>query len=58
LTIPEAFARGVDDSGFRGLPVVFEHAEAAAAVPPHHAGCTLVSHDRVLAPYGAKVLWT
>ena len=71
LTIPEPFGRGVDDSGFRRLMIAFEHAEAAAALPRHHAdpidrmlvaqaqleSCTLVSHDRALAPYGATMLW-
>lgn len=72
LVLPEPFARGVDDSGFSRLAIAFEHAEAAAALPRHHAdpfdrmlvaqavleGCTLVSHDRALAPYGATMLWT
>lgn len=72
LAIPEPFGRGVDDSGFRRLPVTFEHAEAAAALPRHHGDpfdrmlvaqaqleeCTLVTHDRVLAPYNVPTLWT
>ena len=72
LVLPEPFARGVDDSGFHRLAIAFEHAEAAGALPRHHAdpfdrmllaqaileGCTLVSHDRALEPYGAAMLWT
>ena len=72
LTLPEPFANGVDASGFQRLPVAFEHAAAAGALPDHHRdpfdrmlvaqaqleGCTLVSHDKLLAPYGASMLWT
>ena len=72
LTLPESFGRGVDHSGFRRLAVTFEHAEAAAALPHHHGDpfdrmlvaqaqleeCTLVTHDRVLAPYNVSTLWT
>jgi PIN domain nuclease of toxin-antitoxin system len=72
LALPESFARGVDDSGFLRLAIAFEHAEAAGALPRHHADpfdrmliaqaqverCTLVSHDRALEPYGVAVLWT
>jgi prevent-host-death family protein len=71
LRLPESFGHGVDDSGFDRLSLAFEHAEAAAALPPHHGdpfdrmlvaqaqleGCTLVTHDRVLSPYGVEVLW-
>jgi PIN domain nuclease of toxin-antitoxin system len=71
LRIPEPFGRGVDESGFRRLMIAFEHAEAAAALPRHHAdpfdrmlvaqaqleGCTLVSRDRALVPYGLTMLW-
>jgi PIN domain nuclease of toxin-antitoxin system len=72
LTLPEPFRHGVGASGFRQLAISFEHAEAAAALPRHHAdpfdrmlvaqaqfeGCTLVTHDQQLAPYGAQMLWT
>jgi PIN domain nuclease of toxin-antitoxin system len=72
LTLPEPFNVGVDHSGFRRLAISFEHAEAAAALPRHHGdpfdrmlvaqaqleGCTLVTHDQVLAPYGVATLWT
>lgn len=72
LSLPEPFSRGVDHSGFRRLAISFEHAEAAAALPRHHGdpfdrmlvaqaqleGCTLVTHDQQLAPYGVATLWT
>lgn len=71
LSLPEPFARGVDASGFRRLPIAFEHAEHAAVLPSHHGdpfdrmlvaqclleGCTLVTHDRQLAAYGPSILW-
>jgi len=72
LTLPEPFSRGVDHSGFRRLAISFEHSEAAAALPRHHAdpfdrmlvaqaqleGCTLVTHDQVLRSYDVATLWT
>ena len=72
LMLPEPFSHGVDHSGFRRLAITFEHAEAAAALPPHHGdpfdrmlvaqaqleGCTLVTHDQLLKPYGVATLWT
>ena len=72
LTLPESFSHGVDASGFERLPIAFEHAATAGALPRHHAdpfdrmlvaqalmeGCTLVSHDHALEPYGASMLWT
>lgn len=71
LRLPESFAKGVDDSGFARLPVEFEHAALAGALPPHHADpfdrllvaqarhedLTLVTHDRRFEPYGVEVLW-
>lgn len=72
LTLPEPFSRGVDHSGFRRLPILFEHSEAAAALPRHHGdpfdrmlvaqaqleGCTLVTHDQLLRSYDVATLWT
>jgi PIN domain nuclease of toxin-antitoxin system len=72
LTLPEPFTHGVEHSGFRRLTVSFEHAEAAGALPRHHGdpfdrmlvaqaqleGCTLVTHDQMLAPYDVPTLWT
>jgi len=72
LTLPEPFSRGVDLIGFRRLAISFEHGEAAAALPRHHGdpfdrmliaqaqleGCTLVTHDELIASYGVATLWT
>lgn len=72
LRLSEPFSQGVDHSGFRRLAITFEHAEAAAALPRHHGdpfdrmlvaqaqleGCTLVTHDQLLRPYGVATLWT
>jgi PIN domain nuclease of toxin-antitoxin system len=72
LRLPAPFAEGVDASGFQRLPIAFEHAAQAAALPLHHGdpfdrmlvaqarleGLTLVTHDRLLAPYEVPVLWT
>jgi PIN domain nuclease of toxin-antitoxin system len=72
LRLPEPFHTGVDHSGFRRLAVTFEHAAAAGALPAHHAdpfdrmlvaqarmeNCTLVTHDRLIAPYHVATLWT
>lgn len=72
LVLPAPFASGVDASGFSRLPIAFEHAAEAAALPPHHGdpfdrmlvaqarleGLTLVSHDRQLAAYDVRLLWT
>jgi PIN domain nuclease of toxin-antitoxin system len=71
IRLPESFAEGVDASGFTRLPMEFEHAALAGALPPHHAdpfdrmlvaqarleGLTLVTHDRRLEPYGGAVIW-
>jgi PIN domain nuclease of toxin-antitoxin system len=71
LRIPESVEAGVVDSGFEKLPISFAHAEAAAALPPHHsdpfdrmlvaqAQCenlALVTHDRHLQPYDVQILW-
>jgi PIN domain nuclease of toxin-antitoxin system len=37
LRIPGSFERAVIDSAFTRLPVLFAHAGAAGALPPHHA---------------------
>ena len=72
LKLPDTVQSGVEDSGFEKLAITFSHAEAAAALPPHHLdpfdrmlvaqaaseGLTLVTHDRQLEPYEVPVLWT
>lgn len=71
LRLPGPFARGVVDSGFTPLPITLAHAEAAGALPPHHADpidrmlvaqarverLTLVTHDRRFGPYGGEIVW-
>ena len=71
LTLPEPFEDGVTDSGFDELPIRFEHARIAGALPPHHADpfdrmlvaqaqverLALVTHDQAMAPYAADVFW-
>lgn len=70
VELPESFARGVERSGFARLPITFEHAEAAAQLPPLHRdpfdrmlvaqamaeGLRLVTMDSKLAEYVADVL--
>ncbi|MBW1800701.1 MAG: type II toxin-antitoxin system VapC family toxin [Deltaproteobacteria bacterium] len=72
LKLPASVESGVEDSGFEKLPITFSHAEAAAALPPHHhdpfdrmlvaqaaaEGLTLVTHDRKLKDYDVPILWT
>ena len=72
LDLPDTVESGVVDSGFEKLLISFSHAEAAAALPPHHGdpfdrmlvaqavseGLTLVTHDRKLEAYEVSILWT
>jgi len=72
LRLPASIEAGVIDSGFQKLPISFAHAEAAAALPAHHADpfdrmlvaqagierLALVTHDRRLQPYDVEILWT
>jgi PIN domain nuclease of toxin-antitoxin system len=72
LELPDTVESGVEDSGFEKLLISFSHAEAAAALPPHHGdpfdrmlvaqavseGLTLVTHDRKLEAYEVSILWT
>lgn len=71
LTLPEPFSAGVAASGFSTLDITFEHAEAIAALPLHHAdpfdrmliaqaACErleLVTNDRAFAAYQVPILW-
>ena len=59
-------------AGFEPLPIAFAHCDRLTTLPPHHAdpvdrmlvaqalleNLTPVSHDRALAPYGVRVVWT
>lgn len=70
LRLPEPFAVGVEDSGFRMLPIHFAHAELASQLPHHHRDpfdrmlvaqavherLTLVSHDVALQEYEVQSL--
>jgi PIN domain nuclease of toxin-antitoxin system len=70
LETPEALGRVVVDEGFERLPITFEHAERAGALPAHHRdpfdrmlvaqalteGLTLVTHDPAFDPYGLDLL--
>ena len=72
LELPDTVESGVEDSGFEKMQISFSHAEAAAALPPHHGDpfdrmlvaqaisedLTLVTHDRRLEAYEVPILWT
>jgi PIN domain nuclease of toxin-antitoxin system len=71
LDLPDTIEAGVLASGFEKLLISFSHAEQAASLPLHHRdpfdrmlvaqahaeGLTLVTHDRLLAPYDVEILW-
>lgn len=70
LETPEALGAVVLDEGFEPLPVTFDHAELAGALPPHHRDpfdrmliaqalvehLTIVTHDPAFDPYGLELL--
>jgi PIN domain nuclease of toxin-antitoxin system len=70
LTLPGPIAEVLEPEGFTALPVTWQHAAAAGALPRHHGdpfdrmlvaqamteGCTLISRDGRLAPYGVRLL--
>lgn len=72
LEAPDHLAEHIARAGFRALPITFEHAEVAGALPRHHDdpfdrmlvaqtrvdGLTLVTADRRLPDYGIPVLVT
>jgi PIN domain nuclease of toxin-antitoxin system len=65
----DAFARAIEDSGFKELPVLSRHAAAVAKLPLHHTDpfdrlllaqafsepLRLVTADSILATYGGGV---
>jgi PIN domain nuclease of toxin-antitoxin system len=71
LELPDTMEAGVFASGFEKLLITFAHAQRSAALPQHHRDpfdrmliaqaqseeLTLVSHDRLLAPYEVEILW-
>jgi len=70
LQAPPDLSRWVHGEGFAELPVGFEHAELAGALPLHHAdpfdrllvaqarieGLTIVTRDRAFEAYGVPLL--
>lgn len=72
LRLAEPFRVLLAADDFTELPLTLAHAEALSALPAHHAdpfdralvaqaeveGATLVSHDRALAPYRPRMIWT
>jgi PIN domain nuclease of toxin-antitoxin system len=70
LEMPEALGDAVVGEGFEPLPVTFDHAERAGALPAHHRdpfdrmlvaqalveGLTIVTHDPAFEPYGVDLL--
>lgn len=71
LRTPAPVGQAIAESGFEELPIRVAHADAAAALPPHHSdpfdrmlvaqaqveGFALLTHDRRLAEYGVGVVW-
>ncbi|MEB3221469.1 MAG: type II toxin-antitoxin system VapC family toxin [Candidatus Sericytochromatia bacterium] len=70
LALPGPLDAVLEPEGFAALPITWQHAARAGALPPHHSdpfdrmlvaqalveGFTLISRDGRLAPYGVKVL--
>ena len=70
LEVPEALATAIAEEGFELLPITFNHAERAGALPPHHRDpfdrmlvaqalverLTVVTHDPAFEPYGVDLL--
>ena len=70
LDVPGNVFAVAEAAGCRPLPITWSHAEAASALPPHHAdpfdrmliaqagakGMTLLSADRKLAAYEVEVI--
>ena len=71
LHMDVTFDEAVDANGFSSLPITFQHAAVAGALPSHHAdpfdrmliaqaqveAWTLVSHDRRFGAYDARMHW-
>jgi PIN domain nuclease of toxin-antitoxin system len=72
LSLRVPFEEAIEINHFDKLPIDFHHAAAVAALPLHHGdpfdrmliaqalteGLTLVTHDRLFAPYHVPTLWT
>jgi PIN domain nuclease of toxin-antitoxin system len=71
LAMKVPVATAIDDNGFQPLPVTVSHADRVRTLPFHHRdpfdrllvaqasleGLGLVSRDRVLHRYDAKIVW-
>ena len=71
IRLMASFADGVAQSGFVPLPITLTHAAAAGELPPHHRDpfdrmlvaqarverLTLITRDRWLEPYDARIVW-
>ena len=65
------FDFGIQISGFKGLPITFEHAKRVAVLPHHHRdpfdrmliaqaqieGLAIATHDDRFEPYDVEVAW-
>lgn len=72
LRLDEPFSVLLRADDFTELPLTVRHTERLGGLPVHHADpfdrmivaqalverATIVTHDRLLEPYGAQVLWT
>ena len=72
MQLPESFARGIEASGFKSLPITLAHTERVITLPRHHGdpfdrmliaqaqaeALTIVSRDRWFEPYDVPVIWT
>ena len=72
LTAPHDLGVEIERRGLLDLPLKYRHSERMATLPSHHQdpfdrmlvaqaleeGLILVTHDRKLEPYGARILWT
>jgi PIN domain nuclease of toxin-antitoxin system len=70
LEAPDDLSAALDASGIRAMPITITHAEAAGALPPHHAdpfdrmlvaqaraeGLTIVTRDPAFAAYAVATL--
>ncbi len=72
LSVPDHLSREISKRGLLELPLKYAHGERMNNLSPHHQApfdrmlvaqalqknLTLITHDRKLEPYGAKILWT
>ncbi len=72
LRLEEPFRVLLAADDFTELPMTLAHAASLEMLPSHHGDpfdrmlvaqalaekATIVSHDRALAPYGARMIWT